>query len=95
MKSVFDKLEAIVIACVTANPDIEKRYRLRVNLAEKADQIRRTDVAAALLLDRSKARRERNLEALDFWWNFTRDKLSSQSEECIGFTYDRLADRQN
>jgi hypothetical protein len=94
MKSNLNKMQAIVRACVASNPEISKRHGPESDVFEIAAQIRRADIAAAFLIDQSQARSERNLADLDFWWNFTRDELSSQSDECVGFAYDRLMSRQ-
>jgi hypothetical protein len=88
------KVRAVVNACVDANPDLTKRFERDAILSLKAAQIRRSDVVAALLLDDSRIRWERNLADLEHWWNLGSDDLLSQSDECIGFTCDRLHSRQ-
>lgn len=88
------KVRAIVRACVDENPALSGRYGADATLVQQAAQIRRADIVAALLRDRSRHRCERNLADIDHWWNFRTDELSSQSDECIGFAYHRLLSRQ-
>jgi hypothetical protein len=87
------RCRAIVSACGAANPDLAKRFESDATLVQQASQIRRSDIVAALLLDRSRNRCERNLADFDHWWNLRSDQLSSQSDECIGFAYQRLMSR--
>jgi hypothetical protein len=87
------KFRAIVSACRDANPDVAKRFEPDATLVQQAAQIRRSDIVAALLLDRSSSRCARNLADFDHWWNLRSDQLSSQSDECIGFAYQRLMSR--
>ena len=89
------KVRLILSACVSTNPDLMRRFEEDSTLILKAEQIRRSDVVAALLLDRSARRWERNLADLDHWWDLRHDDLASQSDECIGFTYDRLRSSQS
>ena len=93
-EKLLSRLGAIVTACREANPDLDNRHSKKASVLEKAAHIRRADVAAALLLDWLGARREASLMDLDLWWNFNRDQLSSQSDECIGFVVDRLKNRR-
>ncbi len=91
MKAYLQRLDAIVTACLSSNPDLLQRLGARKEkLSDLGDQIRLFDVKWLLMTDFSDQRSKANIEALECWWNIKRDALSSQSDECIGFVYDAL-----
>jgi hypothetical protein len=77
-----DKLDAIVAICAAANPDIRQRAH--------PTKIRCADVALALITDAHTRRSNKTIADLAHWWNLSSDCLSAQSDECVGFLFDRL-----
>ncbi|KAF0206498.1 MAG: hypothetical protein C0511_07105 [Hyphomicrobium sp.] len=89
--SYEDKLKALTLACLQANPELVKRIESRPNCAASAsDVIGIVDIKVLLMKDVSDRRCLSNIETLSCWWNFKKDALSSQSDECIGFLYETL-----
>jgi hypothetical protein len=83
MTTYLDKLAAIINACVAANPDIARS-------AGERPRIRLTDAQWLLMEVPSDKHLERDLLALSCWWNLAHDALDLQSNECVGFIYDRM-----
>jgi hypothetical protein len=86
MKSYTDKLAAVTSACVVANPDIARR----TSLPGGQPRIRLTDAKWMLMEVSLDKNLERDLVALSYWWNLDHDALDFQSNECVGFLYDRM-----
>lgn len=85
-----EKLQSITAVCARANPDFAKRTGPGASIHTLAAQTRLADVSLALLLDCSWRRSDAVAEALQFWWNLGDDSLARQSDECVGFLFDRL-----
>ena len=81
-RTIKEKLTVIVDICATANPDI----------CHRADPcaIRRANIVLALIMDTHTRRSEQVITDLGFWWNMSRDFLTSQSDECVGFVFERM-----
>jgi hypothetical protein len=88
--SYEEKLTTIVRICAGSNPDLSKRAGRGAIAFEIAARVRLADVMLTVLQDSSKRRSEEVAQSLTFWWNLRQDSLVQQSDECVGFLFDRL-----
>jgi hypothetical protein len=89
--SYEDKLKAVTLACLQASPELAKRIESHPDCNVTAsDAVGIVDIKLLLMKDVSDRRCLSNIETLSCWWNFKKDALSSQSDECIGFLYETL-----
>ena len=84
MITAGEKIDAIVAACVRANPT------LGASSVRLVEQVRLVHVEWLFMQDVRDTRSAENIENLAAWWSIRNDSLAGQSDECVGFIHDAI-----